>query len=565
MAGLAPGLYLPNLPTITPRERRTFDKWRMNTSSTLRAYREHDRQWRQRTATAAQLPGFLQLANVAYPGPPATVILPPNWTPGPPASFRLRPPKDPTDAMLDRIRDIAKRVWDHRKDHEIEFIKIIGHGGQGIAALFKGPPPLNKYYVVKTSISTSQQARNTLAAEAAKQREYLGLVHIVPALKLYRAHRQPAYGMQRKMYSLRRPRPGRSPIEESQAFAPDPTCILEYYPRGSLMKWIREVGSSISNAIPPPANDLAAHAMAIPERDLWRIFDCLVKGCIGLEFPPTPAEVEDFTGKNVSERMPRLRWKTSSGVHLDLDPSNVLIGDFDEGTHGDIHAVTPALKINDFGLYEEMADNINNRELYGFWSTRECGKDKYLTPEQFTDEWDYCRNYPDPGAGFSVAGNYGPHTNIWGIGATMSDCITLRYPSYPVAEFMTVAGFAGQVATYGGHLLNCTAVIRGNGAPINQRFPAVVHWSQYSQTLRELVARCLCHDPLHRPDLKTLQRLVTEGLLAQGPTRALNRADRRRVDQLIARPPPEPTRLPTELADWVNRKTPHDNMNPPLH
>ncbi|KAI1194240.1 hypothetical protein F5X97DRAFT_327797 [Nemania serpens] len=95
----------------------------------------------------------------------------------------------------------------------------------------------------------------------------------------------------------------------------------------------------------------------IPNRVLWRFFLCLVRMCIGLTYPPDRREEYNGLPGPIKETVPDpLKRNPSRIVHFDIDPKNVLIGDF----VGDNHEVTPLLKLGDFGLATEVADNGTN-------------------------------------------------------------------------------------------------------------------------------------------------------------------------------------------------------------
>jgi serine/threonine protein kinase len=81
---------------------------------------------------------------------------------------------------------------------------------------------------------------------------------------------------------------------------------------------------------------------------------------MGMQWPPyTTAQLQADRGREepgVSEAAPLSKPKYWPLVHFDLDPQNVLIGDFEEPHYHrpdrplDRHLVSPVLKINDFGL-----------------------------------------------------------------------------------------------------------------------------------------------------------------------------------------------------------------------
>lgn len=146
----------------------------------------------------------------------------------------------------------------------------------------------------------------------------------------------------------------------------------------------------------------------------------------------------------------------------------------------------------------------------------------------------------------------------------MSSCITLRYPSFPVPEEITIpnpnpappAGAPANVTllTYGGHLVNFGAAWQNNpaNAPLLPRSDQhVIQWARYSPELRNLVARCMCHFPADRPDLTQLQAEITNGRAAYlaGRTPYQNRSDARRVKADIGEPAPPPTQTPQNLQD----------------
>ncbi|KAK4222419.1 hypothetical protein QBC38DRAFT_448279 [Podospora fimiseda] len=97
--------------------------------------------------------------------------------------------------------------------------------------------------------------------------------------------------------------------------------------------------------------------MRIPNRILWLVFFCLVKGVITMRFPPTRyhenhAKFGGSTGMIWNERMPSTGEIPDGfdNVHYDLDPSNVFMRQVGDGGSGDKHRVFPIAKVADFGL-----------------------------------------------------------------------------------------------------------------------------------------------------------------------------------------------------------------------
>lgn len=107
--------------------------------------------------------------------------------------------------------------------------------------------------------------------------------------------------------------------------------------------------------------------------------------------------------------------------------------------------------------------------------------------EQFTAEWDAV----DPLFSMfplMVAGNYGAHTNVWGIALTLICLITKAYPHNPPRLTPWKQGPV-EYDTYGGFL----------------------EQEEYRGTdpeLRRILMLCLTHRPLRRLDLPTLDQIV---------------------------------------------------------
>ncbi|KAI0908494.1 hypothetical protein F4824DRAFT_512605 [Ustulina deusta] len=128
----------------------------------------------------------------------------------------------------------------------------------------------------------------------------------------------------------------------------DNTIITEYLENGTLMNLKRRLGENY-----PPRK--------LPNRILWAMFLCLVRGCIGMAYPPgnlrkTPRGPRDqlleTLPRNSNARPP------SKLEHGDLHEANIMIGDFDPIEH----RWFPVLKFIDFGLANEIdnavAENI---------------------------------------------------------------------------------------------------------------------------------------------------------------------------------------------------------------
>ncbi|KAI0006764.1 hypothetical protein F4779DRAFT_547416 [Xylariaceae sp. FL0662B] len=161
-----------------------------------------------------------------------------------------------------------------------------------------------------------------------------------------------------------------------------------------------------------------------PNRVLWSFWLCLVKQCIALAFPVRKFHpnrknsAEDDLDEFIPEN--KYHWRTKRMVHFDMDPTNEFIAGIDLNTE-----------------------------------RRDRSKDGYFSPEQFTEEWDLIpadRN----GANVCdepVVGNYGPHTNVWGIALILFNIITGCYPRLPPTPGYITSPSGAKLMTYGMDLL----------------------------------------------------------------------------------------------------------------
>lgn len=124
--------------------------------------------------------------------------------------------------------------------------------------------------------------------------------------------------------------------------------------------------------------------------------------------------------------------------------------------------------------------------------------------EQMTEQWDFIpglntlRNH-------QVAGNYSAHSNLYHIGLTMSELITLNMPDDPpfarpyefIIDRQSLSGW-----TYGHNLLE-------------EYNPEIAR--QYSAELRHTIAWCMEHNSLERPSLGRLGQIIERNLAANSP------------------------------------------------
>ncbi|KAI0443904.1 kinase-like domain-containing protein [Xylaria telfairii] len=263
----------------------------------------------------------------------------------------------------------------------------------------------------------------------------------------------------------------------------------------------------------------------VPNRVLWGFWLCLVRSCVAMAYPPRkfhprrrepPQYTENMipsvnnrdNGKTVGRDLyeeipdPRRRWAQKRHVHFDIDPQNILIAGLDVLAADNEHKIIPRLKLTDFGLAKEVKPN--KRNVY-YLNLRGMAKHGYLAPEQFGLDWDFIQPHEDDGTHIypenggeiceePVAGNYGPHTNVWQIAIVAWQLMTqMHAPVPPQLQPKT-----------GDH-----EDLPDNYCPLLLDDP---EYEIYDFELRETIARCMAHDPRERPSLRQLLRQAKSGI-----------------------------------------------------
>ncbi|KUI72732.1 hypothetical protein VM1G_11855 [Cytospora mali] len=293
-----------------------------------------------------------------------------------------------------------RSVDDNSRRVNARFLRILGAGGNGLAALFEirrgtsGPP---SKFVVKTSLDS----RTDMALEKHFMVRLKRAKHIVQILR-WGADVMAGSGQAT-------PRD----LQRWQALDNNPSIIaLEYMKHGDLYGMVTKVGRA---------------RKAIPDDVLWKIFFCLNRN--GGE------TWLDENGPDINEQLPDQNRDIGYDlVHFDLDIQNVLIGDYDNSGHQTV----PVFKASDFGtsqrttsldffepyvshlsgpksLYTANLDALNRRFMA--WARRKSGKLNCYVPEQHHKEWEFVDILPQTqNPRPKVAGNYGPASNIFAIG-----------------------------------------------------------------------------------------------------------------------------------------------------
>ncbi|KAK4116052.1 hypothetical protein N656DRAFT_825978 [Canariomyces notabilis] len=255
------------------------------------------------------------------------------------------PPVDPEPKQrsLDYFEYYIREFNGH-----LRFVKILGWGGQGLVALFRdrNDDGTRAYYVVKCTLNDDP---SLLEEEAEYMERFQDSEHMVQIVAPKRKAPQPE--SEEDPESSEDENAG----DEDAGFV----LFLEYFPRGTLHQLCKAAASRT-----PPA--------AMSNQTLWAFFDCSFQMALALLYPSTFWR-DHKSGVKKRERIPGVPVQTdlsfglpgydepSDYVHFDTDPSNILVGDFDETMY---HVVSPVLKVCALLL---------------------------STQEQFTTEWNYIK------------------------------------------------------------------------------------------------------------------------------------------------------------------------------
>ncbi|KAK2054992.1 hypothetical protein LY76DRAFT_521340 [Colletotrichum caudatum] len=384
---------------------------------------------------------------------------------------------------------------DH-KGHGVSVKKIIGAGRFGIVALVHY---INKKGDALPCVLKLERYRHhvhgTLAREEKALTKFKGAKHILQLLdvtQFVKSERARSYGLYTAAHGA--PNPLSRLCDEGldrawslDDFARQPNrnfFFVEHAAQGDLNVWLSKASRS-GNRWP---------------------------GLIGMGYPPK----EVFGGANRPEWDPNEpmdehlpddypmsdSYTPQQTTHFDLEPSNVLASSSMDNSN------MPIFKIADFGstqFFSEYATNPAYFDKELFWKCRFSGKGNYFTPEQFTRQWDHLDlqtyladdNLPNYFVAVDdtkppVAGNYGMHSNVFQVGVIVWCTITLC--AFQPLTAMNYRLPSGQnIVTWGGALQN-------------ERFNDV------DKELRGLVQRCMAGDPVHRPSLGLIMRIIEDRL-----------------------------------------------------
>ncbi|KUI57802.1 hypothetical protein VP1G_05087 [Cytospora mali] len=397
---------------------------------------------------------------------------------------RPRPQAGMRAAMGDAAISAARRqvrLAGRKMSKAFRFIKFLGNGGQGMVTLWEYRSLRGPVHRLVLKVSTASKPNPDPNNVASVAENYGLLEEKVFLTRLLRApHILQRFVFEDDVPQNRSNRIGERNTTQAQAIDNDEGILFMDYARfGDLRELLHKAARAA------PANQ----QLPFPVQVLWRFFDCLVKGCIAMDYPPRagPANFPNNADPNVTEA------PTAGGylpetiplgglagnvaghagiVHFDLDHSNIFITDYDRpGPNGLVpaHTDAPRLQIADFGLAQDAEE---------LWA---------------------------PAA----------HPNNGPIGrARVMYCLmTFEEPQFPPVAGRFTKDEPGGMAyglvprrqqrwTYGYKLVDPD--------PANEQTQELQ--TRYGTHLCEVVARCLMNKQEHRPNLQQLQDWITAEL-----------------------------------------------------
>ncbi|KAI8952102.1 kinase-like domain-containing protein [Xylaria longipes] len=364
-----------------------------------------------------------------------------------------------------------------------KYRRCLGWGGNGLAAVFDILDENNnlvRSVVVKTLFDDDDESLDI--EKHARSEHIVQLVYVEGEGLIDKDKKQDVDTKDEKQPSSgTRPRsegdsggPRSSKKPRSTPSTPPPmTIILELLENGDLSNFIVKVRD---------------HNERIPNKVLWGFLLCLVRMCIGLAYPPDDVhDYIDMPGPITETVIDYLKDDPRRIVHFDMDPRNIFIGNFSD----EEHRITPILKLGDFGLAVEVADDKNDA-YYEYM--RRAGKRAFYAPEQFCADWDYIPRDRNLIQDHPIAGNYHWHTNVWGVGMIMECLVTLCYPLIPPTPTHSAISPPQSKArywTYGAHV-------------------AAEQYDHVDKDIRSIILRCQANFPEDRPRLETLEEFILD-------------------------------------------------------
>ncbi|KAL2115501.1 hypothetical protein VTJ04DRAFT_9756 [Mycothermus thermophilus] len=359
-----------------------------------------------------------------YRGPMRQMYLQGGSPYAPMGRYLWEPSKGRRETPVEIIQSINANLVNPLLSRRLVYKDVVGWGGIGVVVLFEAVDPeedgTKREFLVKCNIRQDDQDSRSLqrlVAEKSLTMELCDGIHMVQGL-------DPPDPVQ---YDPTQRQP---PNNDDVKYI----IFLEYYPRGSLAKAIKNVARASNTPT------LAIRTQRRFEaRHLYHIFLCQVKSLIAMCWPP--ARNEDlYPGQQapVNEKFP-LRGRRKFNLVHRLPESNkcihfiVLISDdLPESGHG----IMPCFMVSDLGL-AVIYSPIELHDAAFIQSGRHVGKHGYYVPEQFTQEFDYfwagaipCHAF-GPNRGSRIAGRHDWRCNLFQAAQTILILLTGFHPPTP--------------------------------------------------------------------------------------------------------------------------------------
>ncbi|KAI2472623.1 kinase-like protein [Annulohypoxylon bovei var. microspora] len=402
-------------------------------------------------------------------------------------------PEDNPRFQEARIANLEFRnVFSVITEQRLKFKRVLGWGGFGVVQLWsildpQGNPVRN--VAVKFPIRTAQDSHR----EATKwEMHWMGTVfrnleHFVQLVDI----NETMQGRAGKIYN--------------NPNIPTPVLVMEALEKCNLYElitWVNEARLWWDDFSDVPSMYPQHKLGYIPNRVLWRFFLCLARAVIGMAYPPNDGRGPPEGSSNqpirevVNPRGLVPPAVPTTIIHFDLDPMNVLVGNIDSKPDLE-HAFSPMLKLADFGLTTPWDNDAIDDEDMKLRSLQK-GKKAWYAPEQKYPwrclEWYY---------------HIGHELNVWAIGLTMFNLLTLKHPT-PICDWVakqrriTIPPFhqPKELWTWAWFLLPA------EGEPPIDKFYEAYDWD-----LRVLIARCMADDTAERPNLSELYYALELGII----------------------------------------------------
>ncbi|KAK8085880.1 hypothetical protein PG997_007151 [Apiospora hydei] len=228
----------------------------------------------------------------------------------------------------DGIKISTRRHFQGR-DQPFKYQRIVGEGIYGIAALLhdtRSQPP-SKVVIKRPS---RREAQAALRQEIRRLRRFRGAAHVLQMV----SYRDRDFGDPERDADWGRPMTGLD----------GPFIVMEYLEMGSFEQfWNRCIQARVR----------------VPNRVLWSIMLCLIRGLIAFAWPPRGSSLQAETIERVPPGV-----RPDILAHNDLHVGNIMFGSLQPDIRE--HSLVPQLKIIDLGLADSAEQKQGPRDWDNF-------------------------------------------------------------------------------------------------------------------------------------------------------------------------------------------------------